>query len=125
MASCHDGNVSFFGVAINGESDGARSLVVNEVGLKIVEHALDFWVGVEAEMETVFVCDARNSFAKNFDSFGDFADLVWIEWEFFAWKASDTKIGIGVGFDFEVTGYARGEHDDFMAALAEADGKIS
>ena len=75
-------------------------------------------------METISIGDARNFFAKNFDGFGDFVDLIGVEGHADGREANDGEAGF-VLFDAEFSGDAGGENHNFMAALSEASGEIA
>jgi len=81
MAGGDDGDVAFFGVAVDGEGEGAGGLVVDDVGLPVVEEFFDLGIGVEADVDAVRVDDLGDFLAEEAAGFGDLFDLVGVEGE--------------------------------------------
>lgn len=125
MASGDERNTVFVGVAKDGPGNGAGSLVVDEIGLELVQYLFDFGIRRETEVKTVFVGDAGEFFAENFDVFGYFVDLVGVEGELGTGQAGNFEAVLRVGFDVEFSGGAGGKDDDGVTALGEAGSEIA
>ena len=121
VAGRDERDATLFGVVKDSEGDWSGSLVVDEVGLKVVENPFDFKIGIEADVEAFFVEEAGDFFAENGFHLGDFIDLVWVERQLDTGETDDFEMMVGVFFDGEITGDTGGKDDDLVAALGEAD----